>query len=574
MVNKFGQFVLGLLGTNVASKFSITVGSLGSWTYPDDTAAASFIDKDGTYYFQQSDGEYAPTATRVWSFFTGFNIDDAKLSPLTHSVNPNNPLDSNGNTTWRCNNSPTGRESTYAPNGPASAMHYSQRNFCDLMGVWIDPDTGDWHGLVHNEFTPQPFGDNLHYDAIDYTVSQDQGKTWNISHHIITSPYPTVRGDNKTFPHETYYYGDGDPRLIVDVAGGYFYATYGSRVISKGEGGWWTTYYTHAARAPLSGKLARGWQKWYAGSWSEPGIGGKESNIVPVSDDNQNGYTAPEDEYSPLTPGTAPEQIAAGKMPPTSALFWMDVSYNAYLGLWIGEPNNLITTTTTPQEFYATDDLSTQKWTLIGDTGDAYLTKSAYRFLLDDVSKSSSTIIGKNFRAYCSYGCSTGNSEFVHLAIDGAAAVPVDTSKRYVIRAGGQALDNDHGVATSTHQGTQWTFAATGDGAYTIISVAGALGVSSQSTKSRAWGSSLSIGVATGDIGQQWWVLPDRSGDGSTGTGEFRIVNRFSGLYLALSGDKDRLAEATPGRSWTDKSGSKVGGGRRPDEQTLTLVAV
>jgi hypothetical protein len=153
---------------------------------------------------------------------------------------------------------------------------------------------------------------------------------------------------------------------VVDVAGGYFYAIYGSRVISKPPGGWWTTYYTHAARAPMSGKFT-GWQKWYDGKWSEPGLGGKESSIYPVSALNPTGYTAPEKEYNPKNNGTSDWQIAHGLMPPTTPLFWMDVSYNAHTGRWIGEPSNLDQSGHALREFYACTDLATQKWELIGD---------------------------------------------------------------------------------------------------------------------------------------------------------------------------------------------------------------
>ena len=108
---------------------------------------------------------------------------------LNNWADPANPVDKNSDTTWRCNNSPTGVESTYAP--PPTG--YSQPNYCDLMGMWVDPDTGDWVGLVHNEFTPKPFGDGMHYDSIDYAKSTDQGRTWTIIDHVLTSPYSTPR---------------------------------------------------------------------------------------------------------------------------------------------------------------------------------------------------------------------------------------------------------------------------------------------------------------------------------------------------------------------------------------------
>jgi len=111
---------------------------------------------------------------------------------------------------------------------------------------------------VHNEFTPQPFADGLHFDAIDHAISHDQGKTWSIHGHAITSPYSTYRTDTKAFPNQTYYYGDGDERLFVDYASGYFYVYYGSRVVPKGGVGGSSGALAHVARAPLAGKMATG----------------------------------------------------------------------------------------------------------------------------------------------------------------------------------------------------------------------------------------------------------------------------------------------------------------------------
>lgn len=528
--------------------YTVSVGATGPWAYPDDAPAFSYIDRDGTYYFQEAHALYSAADSRKWSFYTGSNMDTAKLSQgLTNAVNPANSLDSNADTTWRCNNSPTGKISTYAPD----RSWYAQKNYCDLVGLWVDPDTGDWLGLVHNEFTPKPYADGLHFDSIDYAVSHDQGKTWSIVDHAITSPYPTIRNDS-SFPESTYYYGDGDPRLTVDIAAGYFYVTYGSRVVNKK--GSWVAFHAHTARAPLSGKMARGtWQKYYRGAWSEPGVGGKESNIVPISDD-ANGYTAID--YDPKTPGTAAQQVAAGLTPPTSPLFVMDVTWNAYLGLWIGEPQAVDQSGKAPQQFYACSDLSKQKWTLLGDTG-SYTTASWYRWLLDPATLTSSSIVGKDFRAYCSFGCSGGKSaEYVNLAIDTSSpAAPVDTKKTYRIKS-------SNGMITGT-RGNTWTFKATGDGAYSIIDGAGnALGVGS-TTADRAWGAKVSIAATTNTPSQQWWVIPN-------GDGTVRLVNRFSGLVLAKH--KGSL-ETAPMRSWDAPRGG-LADGRTADEQRITLTAL
>lgn len=562
----------------VTGSYTVTTGSTGSWTKPDDTPAAGYIDKDGTYYFQQAHALYGSTEERKWSFYTGTNMDTAALSTtLTNSVNPANSNDSNKDTTWRCNNSPTGLIATNAP----STASYSQRNFCDLAGVWVDPDTGNWYGLVHNEFTPQPYGDGLHFDGIDRAVSTDQGKTWTIQDRIITSPYGTSRGSSTDFPQQTYSYGDGDPRLVVDAASGYFYVFYGSRIVDKNGG--WVAFHEHVARAPISGRLAAGsWQKWYGGQWSQPGVGGQESNMVPVSSSNTTGYTPTAAEYSPSNTGTTAQQVAAGTTPPTSPLFVMDVAWNAYLGLWIAEPQAVDQSGNAPQQIYATDDLTSQKWTLLGDTG-GYHTASWYRWFLDPVSKTGSGIVGKDFRMYCSFGCSGGKSgEYVNASIAGAAAAPVDTSKAYQIGSGGRLLvqstaDASVTSATADNGRAGWRFSATGDGAYTIANTTtGALlGVTSSSNAGRAWGAALSTAApGTPTAGQQWWVVHNRSAANNAADGTLRLVNRYSGLVIAVSSTTGRLAETTPVRAWTDTSGNPVGGSRTAGEQQLSLTVV
>lgn len=558
-----------------STTYTVSVGSVGSYAYPTDTPASTYVDKDGTFYFQQSAALYGSNDPRYWEFYTGKDLESAARSPISDAVNPANSSDRNNDTTWRCNNSPTGLESTSAPAGSG----YSQRNYCDLVGTWVDPDTGDWYGLVHNEFTPQPFGDGLHYDAIDYAKSTDQGRTWTIQGHAITSAYSTARGDNAAFPHQTYHYGNGDPRLFVDTASGYFYVYYGSRVIPKGGVGGSNGGLAHVARAPISGKMASGsWQKWYDGAWTQPGVGGRESNMVPATTSNPLGYTPVADDYDPANTGTVDQQVAAGQLPPKSDLFIMNIAYDAHLGLYIGEPE--VVSGTAPQRFYATSDLATQKWTLIGDSG-SYTSGSWYRWFLDNVNRTDSTIVGRTFRSYCSISCATSDGEYANVTVDTSApAAPVDTTRTYRIAAGnGRVLAQVSGGTTTTSVASatgsaleSWTFLSHGDGSYRIVNSATGqlLGVDSTATANRAWGTLPTVtaaGSGGASAGQQWWIVPSTSDPGT-----FRLVNRYSGLVLGMSATTGRLAETTPGRSWTDSTGSAVGGGRTAAEQTLSFT--
>ncbi|MER7536675.1 RICIN domain-containing protein [Streptomyces sp. NPDC097704] len=561
--------------------YTVTVGTKGSWTRPDDTPASPYIDKDGTFYYQQAHALYGAKDSRSWTFYTGPDFDTANRSgTLSDAVNPNNKDDRNNDTTWRCDNSPTGVESTRAPAGSG----YAHRNYCDLTGMWVDPDTGDWYGLVHNEFTPQPFGDGIHYDGIDYAVSTDQGRTWTVKDHVITSRYSTRRGDDAAFPQQTYHYGTGDPRLFVDTASGYFYAFYGSRIVNKGGG--WAAFHGHVARAPLSGKMAPGtWRKWYDGTWTEPGVGGRESTMVPVGASSTTGYVPTAKEYDPANSGSVSQQVAAGLTPPTSPLFVMDITYNAHLGLYLGEPQAVDQSGNAPQEIYATDDLTTQKWFRLGDTG-GYRTASWYRWFLDSGNRTGSGIVGKDFRAYCSFGCSGGaSSEYVNLSVGtNEPAAPVDSGGTYRISsAGGRVLAQVPGspattsVPAATGSGLDaWTFTAKGDGSYRIAnaSTGNLLGVDGSSTATRAWGTRPTATPATTGPGQEWFVIRGASAADNGPTGTYKLVNRYSGLVVGLSGDTGRLSETTPARSWSDTTGNAVGGGRTPGEQSLTLTAV
>ncbi|MEV6104335.1 RICIN domain-containing protein [Streptomyces sp. NPDC051940] len=566
-----------------SATYTVTIGAKGSWTHPDDTPAGTYIDKDGTFYFQSAHALYSATDPRKWTFYSGRDFDTAKRNAtLSEAVNPADSQDRNDDTTWRCNNSPTGREASYAPAG----SHYAQKNYCDLMGVWVDPDTGDWYGLVHNEFTPSPFGDGLHYDAVDYAVSTDQGRTWDIRDHVLTSPYSTERGDTAAFPNDLYYYGDGDPRLFVDTASGYFYVYYNSRAIPKGgvPGGWTDGSRAHVARAPMAGKMAPGsWRKWYDGAWSQPGIGGLESNMVPVDADHTTGYTPVENDYDPATPGTVAEQQAAGELPAKSDLLTMNIAYNAYLGLYIGEPEAVKQDATEPQRFYATDDLATQKWKLIGDSGD-YRSGSWYRWMLDAVNKTGSTIVGKTFRSYCSFYCSDfADGEYYETTVETSQpAAPVAAGTAYTISSGeGRVLAQTAGSRTTTSRPaddgsalSRWVFTPNGDGSYRIANAATGqlIGVDSGRNAGRAWAAKPTLSGGKATVGQQWFVIPGTTADGHA-TGTFRLVNRYSGLVLGLSGATGRPVETTPTRAWTDTSGNPVGGGRTPAEQTLTFTA-
>ncbi|MFC9331214.1 ricin-type beta-trefoil lectin domain protein [Kitasatospora sp. NPDC057015] len=558
----------------------LTAGNSLSSGNGSDTPSAGYTDADGKFYVQNANAGYGNDA-KEWHFYSGANYDSLLSDPISDT--PDNKV-----TISRCNTSPTGLTATST--GPGTT--YSQPNYCDLAGVWVDPDTGWWYGLVHNEFTGSPFGDGSHFDGIDNAVSKDHGATWTIQEHALTSPYSTTRGDTAAFPNQTYYYGDGDQRLFVDYASGYFYVFYATRVIAKPGTTGGNVWEQHVARAPISGKMAgSSWTKWYNGAWTTPGVGGAESNIIPA-DGGGTGYTAPNEDYKPSTTGSAAAQVAAGTMPDNSPLTVMNIAWNAYLGKYIGTPQNTIAQKNyeltknnadmTPLHFYSTDDLATQKWTdmgLVPGTENA----SWYRWLVDSGNKTDGTVLGKTFRSYCSTDCGSSSREITVAPRTSAdLPSPVDTGRTYQIAAGnGRYLDQSGSslVTSGTAPSQQWRFTATGDGFYTITNTASgqALGVGTGNA-GRAWSAAVTPGSLStpAGIGQQWSIQATRTtptpSGASTPTGAFRLVNRYSGLALSLTNQGAQSVLTSPQRNW-DNAGT--GSDTRPaNAQTLTLTAV
>ncbi|MFF3608319.1 RICIN domain-containing protein [Streptomyces sp. NPDC002463] len=566
--------------TAPAPKYQLSAGADVPFTNGSDTPRSVYIDADGKFYAQDALALYETDAPRRWDFYSGADFDTVTKDPISKAVNPADPADRNDDTTKRCNNSPTGLKSTYA-----TGSSYSQRNFCDLVGVWVDPDTGWWYGLVHNEFTPRPFGDGLHYDSIDYTVSKDKGRTWTITGEVITSPFSTKRNDTAAFPNDTYYYGDGDPRLFVDHRSGYFYVFYASRALNKTGKAIWLQ---HVARAPISQKMAPGsWKKWYDGAWTTPGTGGAESSIIP-SEGIGTGYTAPAEDYSPSTQGTVQTQVANGTMPDHSQLAVMNIAWNAYLGKYIGTPQNNIaqdTGTRTPLKFYATDDLATQKWTDIGSVP-AVPNAAWYRWMLDGVSKTSSTVVGKTFRSYCLVDCPSTGSE-ITIAPRSSADLPtppVTANRTYRIAAGNgrylaQSGSRPTTSASARTAAQQWKFTPTGDGFYSITnSASGQVLKVGGGDAGRAWGAAVSLGTrgSAPAVGEQWSIqevtqAPASSGP-SLGTGSYRLVNRHSGLALSLTDQGTKSVLTSPQRNWDN--GGASGDTRPVSAQTLNLTPV
>lgn len=144
-----------------------------------------------------------------------------------------------------------------------------------LMGLWIDPATGKFYSIAYSEYNYlNGWASESKERRMGLATSTDNGHTWAYQGDIITQ--------DKSIPPPSgqQYYGAGDLSLFIP-GDGYAYVYYKKGYYSL------TTLFRTAqdicvARCLLSDKLAPGqWKKFYNGTWTEPGIGGHETIIIP-----------------------------------------------------------------------------------------------------------------------------------------------------------------------------------------------------------------------------------------------------------------------------------------------------
>ncbi|MGL5708426.1 MAG: hypothetical protein ACRDDF_09230, partial [Aeromonas sp.] len=386
----------------------------------NDSPGFSFIDETGKYFYHDTLSQYNKynpnNADHAWRFFSAKNYQGADEIFKNNSRNYNEIKGiydhaTVQNTVPLCTNTPLMRR--IQPQG----SDYDYINYCGLMDVWVDPDNGDWYGLLHDEI----FGLTPRYDAIELVKSTDKGVNWAVTDVIQTSQYGMKDSRQETLG-QTYNYGGGDPRLFVDYASGYFYIFYTSRVQNRsGWTGFSSFMQEHVMRAPISGKMSpASWRKFHNGRWEEfntddysLGNTGAASNIVSV-DVSTNGYFSPE--YDPISMvGTASELVAQGKLV-NSPLRVANVAWNSYLGKYIATPEHssgIQNEGKAPLEFYVTDSLSSQKWAKLLTLND-YVARSWYRFMMDPkVQTLSNFIVGKTTRTYCYNDCQRFGGEYI-----------------------------------------------------------------------------------------------------------------------------------------------------------------
>jgi hypothetical protein len=561
------------VSTATSKTMSFTkTGDVVKSTIASDTPNFLFIDSDGRFFLQNADSDYDTVpANHVWDFYTGANSQDTSLTlSADHSQFDTQKMCEKGNPAYTALYAAAGV--TPGPRG------YADGNFCDAIGVWVDPDTGDWYAIVHNELYP-----NIpRVDVISYAISKDTGKTWTLQAPIATSPYGV--GNKKDFYFD---YGEGDPRLVVDTSAGYFYLFYNSRIMKPSGKGFSAHEWEHVSRAPISKKMApESWEKYYNGGWSRtPGIdwacdaagstpcglghiaSSLGSNIGPDGDPTIN-----QSFIQPIS-----KQSAKDFPTYTNGLLHVaSVSWNVYLGRYIAfaEDRNLSAKTgdyddpADTMKFYVSDDLSKQKWTYAGSV--PYRNSSWYRWMVDPGNLTSTKTIGSTFLAYCSISCSDpkNDSEYIKVSVALNSGV---ASPAYYSAAGGvksatntYLISHPNGRLPANSNGNAWTFVPVplDNGFFNIKQGSMYLGVS-DGNAGRAWGASVSLSApippksGAPEMSRQQWYFEQIKAVGGvpTLTVQYRLINRYSGLALSFSGSALTAANLTnavtaPIRDW------------------------
>lgn len=551
----------------------------------NDSPGFSFIDETGTYFYHDTlsqYNEYNPNnADHAWRFFSEKNYQGADELFKNNSRNYDEikwiyDQATVQNTVPLCTNTPLMRR--IQPQGTG----YNYINYCGLMDVWVDPDSGDWYGLLHDEI----FGLTPRYDAIELVKSTDKGVNWAVTDVIQTSQYGMKDSRDEALG-QTYNYGGGDPRLFVDYASGYFYIFYTSRVQNlSGWTGFSSFMQEHVMRAPISGKMSpASWRKFHNGRWEEfntddysLGNAGATSNIVSV-DVSANGYFSPE--YDPVAMvGTASELVAQGKLV-NSPLRVANVAWNSYLGKYIATPepsSGVGNGEKAPLEFYVTESLSSQKWAKLV-TLNNYVTRSWYRFMMDpQVQTLSNFIVGKTTRTYCYIECQQYGAEYIDVTFqktdpDNQARI----EEKLLRNRDGEVLTADSRFNLTVKHGQDdgdlsWGLVNRQDGYYHVVAYPAGnmeqkryLGITEPGgvNDSRRWGAEVGLvadpclGAETSDtcLNSQWVkvsTVQSRNDGREQRDGSYRLVNRFSGLTLSFDSSQalNHQVTVSPFRSW------------------------
>jgi hypothetical protein len=245
-----GSYERGLQAAHVAPQLGAeqNVIPLRKWgtRYVPDERMTYYTDSSGTSYLWLAGGTVAGAGETI-----AMTTDFARVTPrmlkggrAVASLLPNHPGSS-------------APDADYA--GPGSVFRSS--NGRDLLMIY--------HGENHT-FNGVETNDEF-YATICLARSHDNGLTWRREGAIVTGMQPKPTG---TPPRPAM--GAGNPSAIL--SDGFIYVFYVNLGYGTGPD------QTHVARAPIGSDGRPGtWKKWYAGSFSQPGIGGKSTPVMSLA---------------------------------------------------------------------------------------------------------------------------------------------------------------------------------------------------------------------------------------------------------------------------------------------------
>ena len=150
-----------------------------------------------------------------------------------------------------------------------------------LTNVWIQPSSGTWYGIAHAEYN---LANGQFARETGIATSTNLGLTWTWQGWIVTTDTSFTAPPGA--PAGSYSFGAADGRLVVDSANGYIYYIYATGYRNPvNQGSQQSEYMSYgAARCAVANIASTNcWTKWYSGSFSQPGIGGHDGNIMPFT---------------------------------------------------------------------------------------------------------------------------------------------------------------------------------------------------------------------------------------------------------------------------------------------------
>ena len=138
-----------------------------------------------------------------------------------------------------------------------------------LEAVWRDPANGTLYGWYHQEPSDVSC---LTAPVIGAAVSFDDGLSWEDRGYVLENGYPI----DCAYDNGYFVGGNGDFSVVVGPRSEYFYFVFTNYAGPLNEQG------VAVARSRLADRGQPGTVvKYYRGGWTEPGIGGRATSILP-----------------------------------------------------------------------------------------------------------------------------------------------------------------------------------------------------------------------------------------------------------------------------------------------------